>query len=99
MADLTQLDETLRRILSEPSTAARIAYGVAYVLDEHPHCTVTGFDIGYAVQAAVTTITDGLPEVVIDEALRAVAAALPHPYLAESCGEYSLRVRNAARGL
>ena len=98
MADL-HLDETLRRVLDEPSTAARIALAAADALDEHPHCTVTGFDIGYAAQAGVTAATQGLPAVVADEATRAACRAMPAPHLAETCGEYAIRVRAIARSL
>ncbi|HEY9369303.1 hypothetical protein [Streptomyces sp.] len=100
MADhLTELDETLRRILSEPSTAARIALATADVLDEDPHLTVNAWVLGYATTIGARLVTDTLPDVVADEAIRTVARAMPAPYLAETCGEYAIRVRDTARSL
>lgn len=93
------LDEALVRILSEPSTAAKIALAAADALDEHPHCTVTGFDIGYATQAGVTAVTRGLPAVVADEATAAACRAMPIPLDGERCGDYADRVRDIAEAL
>ena len=93
------LDEALRRILDEPSTAARIVLAAADSLDEHPHLTITPFDRGYAAQAGVTAVTKGMPAVVAEEAIRAAFLAMPTPYLAETCGEYALRLRDVAREL
>lgn len=99
MADLNNLDETLRRILSEPSTATRIALAVADALDEHPHCTINGFTIGYALQAGIRAATDGMPSVVINQAAAATHHALPTAWPGETCADYANRIRNTARGL
>lgn len=93
------LDEALARILSEPSTAARITAAAADILDEGPHLLANHFAIGYATTRAYERITAGLPEIVADEALRAVADALPVPRLGEYCGELAIRFRAIAREL
>lgn len=93
------LDEALARILSEPPTAARIALAAADAIDEHPHCVVTGFDIGYALQAGIRAAAQGLPSVVINQAAAAAHHALPTAWAGETCGDYAQRLRNAARSL
>lgn len=93
------LDEALRRILSEPSTAARIVLAAADILDEHPHCTLTPFDRGYAAEGGKRHATKGMPAVVADEAATAAFLAMPPPHLAETCGEYAIRLRDVAREL
>lgn len=93
------LDEALARILSEPPTAARIALAAADALDEHPHCGINGFTIGYALQAGIRAAAQGLPSVVINEAAAAANRALPTAWPGETCGDYAQRLRNTARGL
>lgn len=93
------LDEALVRILSEPSTAALIALAVADALDEHPHCVVTGFSIGYAAEAGIRAATKGLPDVVAREAAGAAHRAMPIPWPGETCGDYADRVRKIAPSL
>lgn len=102
MPELNQppdLDEALRRILSEPSTAARIALAAADALDEHPHLTMTPFDRGYAAEAGKQHATKGMPAVVANEAATAAFLAMPTPHPAETCGEYAVRLRDVAREL
>lgn len=93
------LDEALARILSEPSTAARIALAAADILDEHPHIDANSFARDFATTLAARDITRELPRVVADEAIRSAGRALPHPRPGETCGELAIRFRATAREL
>lgn len=90
------LDEALQRILTEPSTAARIVLAAADILDEHPHTAANSFARGYATTLAARDVTRELPRVVADEAIRAAGRALPHPRPGETCGELGIRFRATA---
>jgi succinylarginine dihydrolase len=95
--DHTDWDNILRRVLSEPSTAARILTATAAILDGDPHLTVNAFSLDYAAKLATEMVTEQLPAVVATEALSAAHRALPLGRPGGTCGEYAQLLRAAAK--
>jgi hypothetical protein len=93
----TNWDDTLRRILAEPSTAARLLTATADALDASPFLTATEYELDHTAGAAALKTLVGLPEVVAEEAASRAAQAFPAVRPRETCGEYALRLRAAAR--
>jgi hypothetical protein len=97
--DWSELDNTLTRLLQEPSYASKIVTATADVLDGDPFLTVNAMTMDYAAKIAAHQVTDGLPDVVAVEALAAATRALPLAYPGETCGEYAIRLRAVAKAL
>lgn len=95
--DWSELDDTLQRLLTEPSYAAQILTTTADVLDGDPHLNVNAFTLDYAARIAAHQVTDGLPDVVATEALTAAKRLLPLAYPGETCGKYAIRLRDIAQ--
>jgi hypothetical protein len=90
-------DALLRRILTEPSTAARLLLATADALDEQPFLNVTELELDRASGVAVDRVLTGLPDVVVEDSTMRAATAFPAAYPGETNGEYAIRLRDAAR--
>ncbi|MDJ0460613.1 hypothetical protein [Streptomyces sp. H27-C3] len=99
--DHTELDEALRRILTEPTHAARLLTEAAALLDENPFLVLTEHQYREAAGSAGNLVLAGLPFAVASGAATQATAAMPEirGYLRETNGEYAMRLRSAARGL
>lgn len=96
---LATLDDTIARILAEPSWAHRLAYATASFLDQQPTEEMDSYSLIDAVNDAEELVLPGIPGRVAGEALTALHNALPRTYLTETNGEYALRLRAVAKGL
>ncbi|MHC3392071.1 hypothetical protein ACLQ2E_21790 [Streptomyces lavendulocolor] len=94
--DWSELDDTLARLLQEPSHASQIMNAAADVLIGDPFLTVNAWTLDDAIRIGAHLVTDGLPDAVAAEAERAARLALPLAYRGETCDTYALRLRAAA---
>lgn len=92
-------DALLHRILNEPSTAAHILTTTADALDRDSFLVLNTLCLDYAATIGIQAATSHLPDIVASEALAAATRALPQGRPGETCGEYALRLRAAARGM
>jgi hypothetical protein len=94
--DWSEIDDTLARLLREPSHASRILTTTADVLAGDPFLTINAWTLDDAVRISAHLVTDGLPDAVATEAESAARLALPRTYPGETCGEYAIRLRAVA---
>ncbi|MGP3752187.1 hypothetical protein [Streptomyces sp. IBSNAI001] len=83
---LATMDDTLLRILTEPSWA-------------HQLLVATTADIDAAITSVAECLIYHLPDVVIEDVLERAAAVVPMPHQRETHSQYALRLRAAAEAL
>lgn len=94
------MDDTLARILTEPSWAQQILTATAgHLRVEDPFLTLTDSDLTATLDMVTELITGHLPAVVADEAMNRAAAVLPERHYRETCDVYGLRLLHAAKGI
>lgn len=93
-------DAVLRRILTEPSHAARVLTGMADLLERRdPFLVLNADDLEQAAVDAGATVLQGLPRVVAQDAADRAAAALPDARHQEIGSTYAGRLRVMAGAL
>lgn len=95
------MDRMLAQLLAQPSTASQLLTEIAYRLStrdtSHLAITVALWDEVFA--AAHRRIIGDLCHCIAVTAAEHAATALPNVHPDETCGEYALRLRTAAKGL
>ncbi|MFF9043316.1 hypothetical protein [Streptomyces parvulus] len=102
MADLTQppdIDEALRRLIEQPSYAARLLVVTARMLEMDATEPMTDVADRRALNIATDVILTPLPQAVRDDALARATRARPVLTDGITRGEAALRLRAAARDL
>lgn len=95
-----QIEEALRRALTEPTHAARYATTTADHLAHRDRADQPAVrHILPALHDAYPAALGNAPAAVRARAIDSVHAALPEPRDGETCGEYAIRLRDAAKGL
>ncbi|MFI8865325.1 hypothetical protein ACIGNW_00180 [Streptomyces sp. NPDC053707] len=97
---LATMDETLARILTEPSWAHQLLTATAVGLAiEEPFLVATTADIDAAITSVAECLIYHLPDVVVEDVLERAAAVVPKPRPRETHSQYALRLRAAAEAL
>lgn len=91
-------DEALRRLIDEPSYAARVLTTTARLLEMDPTVPMTNVAGGLAMNIAADTVLQSLPDVVRRDNLDRAADAVPD-LAGVTRGEAALRLRAAAKAL
>lgn len=98
----TQPDEALRRILAEPSHPARItAQVIARLTDRTRYDQPVGQHLLPALKDASRAVMDGMPDTIRTHAHSVMYDVVTGTWRDgdETCGEYAIRLRDAAKGL
>lgn len=100
--DHTEMDALLRRILTEPSHAARLFTETAARLEAgYPFLVLTEDQLNQAAKAATRSVLADLPDVVAAEAIERARHAGPpvRNDQHETGGDFAARLRAAAESL
>ena len=97
---LTTMDDTITRLLTQPSWAKQILTALAANLcTEDPFLVINATDLTATLDMVTELVTGHLPQAVIDDAIDLAAAALPLILDRETCDAYAWRIDQIARGL
>ncbi|MFS0697785.1 hypothetical protein [Streptomyces nitrosporeus] len=95
------MNQVLHQLLAQPSFAAQLLTELAYQLSTRhiSHLVLTTALWDEAFATAHARILNGLYPCIAIPSAATAAAALPAVRLDETCGEYALRLRAAAKGV
>lgn len=96
---LATMDDTLARILTEPTMAHQILTATAVGMAFEPFLLATTEDINALLTEAADCLLSGLPDAVADEAVERASSVVPMPGRRETYSTYAIRLRAAAEGV
>ena len=97
---LTTMDDTITRLLTQPSWAKQILTALAANLcTEDPFLVINATDLTATLDMVTELITGHLPLAVAEQAMQRAAAVLPERHYRETCDTYALRLLKAARNV
>ncbi|MFJ6073676.1 hypothetical protein ACIQFU_23015 [Streptomyces sp. NPDC093065] len=100
MPDLTQppdMDEALRKLVEQPSYAARVLVFTAGLLERDPAEPMTDRAGGLAMTMAIDAVLGKLPQAVRDDSVARATTAMPDLTGDITRGEAALRLRAASK--
>ncbi|WP_031511547.1 hypothetical protein [Streptomyces megasporus] len=100
LASDTTTSEAMRRVLNRPSLASQLMTEIAHqLMDDKPSQELTPRCWGDALTRAHDRALKKAPPTIAHRVFHRVLEELPALRLGETGGEYSLRLRDAAKGL
>lgn len=96
---LATMDNTLARILTEPSWTQRLGHATAKALEVNCFLVINGWLLTEAINTAIEQVLAGIPGIVAGQATGNLHRALPQARVGETAGEYALRLRAVAAEL